>query len=175
MNENHQEIILYPPTRIEPNVCFMQAALPFAEDVFIDASELVVQKEVFIPYADCDIWIGSCEIAILHAHTRYGHWFRAYRILRLSDLSAETVVKESYDTSYIPKLHIDGILSVEDMEGIHLYIIDRWYDSEAEKQADGEDYRRLPDLLAMIHMMTRPLLRDQQSRGSAWEDDSEPF
>lgn len=158
MNAKEQKITLMPPACIDMGVHFYQPLLPFEPDVEVVSSTNKELREVMVNYLDADVQIEKCEVEIVDCRTEYGQCFRAYRLLSLEGLSARTHILPASEEGGLPNAEIKGVVVIEDYWGRRPYIIDRWYDTEKERDHDL-DYDTSPDLIAAMHLLTRPVLR----------------
>lgn len=158
MDAKNETITLLPPACIDLGVHYYQPLLPFEPDVEVLSCDSRVLHDVQVDYMDADVSIEKCEVEIIDCRTEYGQCFRGYRLVSLEGMNAKTRILPPSEESGIPNAEVKGVLVIEDFWGRRAYIIDRWYDTQKEKNHDL-DYDSSPDLIAALHLLTRPIIR----------------
>lgn len=157
-NSDHEiEYILRRATTISTEIDY-EPELPYPPDIFIcDVFRRQIQ-DVQIAYADMAVAINRCTVELVYGKTDIGEVFRAYRICKIDSLTATDYPDHKYPVYLECANECLGELIVRDGDNAWYYLIDRWYMTETEAYF-ADNFETDPDLLAAIHQMTIPLLR----------------
>lgn len=108
------------------------------------------QKNLEVRMQGCDVTIDRCVIEQVWAITERGAHIRANRIDAIEGLSV-VLTPPPIRRLRAPGTDIPGCLYIDTVAGRYRYVIDRWYDSAADREADPIDDDTI-DLAAAAHL-----------------------